>query len=229
MSAQLTRSIPLKTAGNPNEDHPSEPEPGAGYFAQKGQRVPTDKARARYDLDYLGKQMPPPDAVSGTYKTPDGRAIKVAALTHEDRLTLVRWIDLGCPIDLDHAAVLAGQRSRGWFLDDLRPTLTVTAPAAGANPTLPRLLVGAHDFYSGLDPASLTVTADFPINGHAPGENLAPHFQPQTQGVWELKLAQNPAPLARATLVVSVNDKQGNLTRIERTFSVGPVKQAVLR
>lgn len=214
--------------GFTNDDHPSEPEPGAGYFAQKGQRVPTDKARSRYDLDFLGKQMPPPDAVSGAHKTPDGRAIKIAPLTDEDRLTLVRWIDLGCPIDLDHAAVLAGQRGRGWFLDDLRPTLTLTAPAAGANATFSRILLGAHDFYSGLDPASLTVTADFPINGHAPGENLAPHFQPQSQGVWELTLTQNPAPLARANLVVSVKDKQGNLTRIERAFSVGPRKQAAL-
>ena len=36
--------------------------------------------------------MPPPDAV---------KAGKVAPLTDEDRRTLVRWIDLGCPIDLD--------------------------------------------------------------------------------------------------------------------------------
>ncbi len=212
--------------GFTNDDHPSEPEPGAGYFAQKGERVPTEKARSRYDLDFLGKQMPPPDAITGTFKTADGRVIKVPALTDEDRLTLVRWIDLGCPIDLDHAA---GQRSRGWFLDDLRPTLTVTAPIAGVNATLPRILIGAHDYYSGLDPASLTITADFPINGIAPGENLASHFKPQSQGVWELKLAQSPAPLARAQLTVSVKDKQGNLTRIERSFSVETARQAALR
>ena len=45
--------------------------------------------------------MPPPEAVAGTYVGPDGKKIKVAPLTDEDRRTLVRWIDLGCPIDLD--------------------------------------------------------------------------------------------------------------------------------
>ncbi len=214
--------------GFTNDDHPSEPEPGAGYFAQKGQRIPTDKARHRYDLDYLGTQMPPPAALAGTYQTPDGRVIKVPALTDEDRLTLVRWIDLGCPIDLDHAAVLAGKPGRGWFLDDLRPTVTITAPVAGANPALDRILIGAHDYYSGLDLATITVTADIEINGQPPGKNLAAHFKPRSQGVWELPLVRPLAPLARAQLVVSVKDKQGNLTRLERTFSVGPVKQAAL-
>ena len=212
--------------GFTNDDHPSEPEPGAGYFTQKGQRVPTDKARHRYDLDYLGTQMPPPAAIAGTYKTPDGRTIKVPALTDEDRLTLVRWIDLGCPIDLDHAAVLAGKPGRGWFLDDLRPTVTITAPAAGANPALDRILIGAHDYYSGLDLATITVTADITINGQPPGKNLAAQFKPRSQGVWELPLVRPLAPLARAQLVVSVKDKQGNLTRLERTFSVGPANQA---
>ena len=46
--------------------------------------------------------MPPPEAVAGTYAGPNGKKIKVAPLSDEDRLTLVRWIDLGCPIDLDY-------------------------------------------------------------------------------------------------------------------------------
>ena len=76
---------------------------------------------------------------------------------------------------------------------------------------------------------SFTVTADFAINGHAPGENLAAQFKPKSQGVWELKFAQSPATLPRAQLTVSVKDKQGNITRIERTFSVVPNQQASLR
>ena len=204
--------------GFSNDTHPSEPEPGAGYFAHKGERVPTDKNRHRYDLDFLGSQMPPPAATVGGHKLPDGRVVKVAPLTDEDRLTLVRWIDLGCPIDLDRAP--AGQRGYGWFLDDQRPTLTLTTPRAGANATFDRILLGAHDYDTGLDPASLTITADFPVNGLAPGENLAPKFQPLTQGVWELKLNSPSRDLPRAQLIVAVKDKQGNLTRIERSFSV---------
>jgi hypothetical protein len=53
------------------------------------------------DTDYTGDPMPPPDAVAGTAKGPDGRAVKLPPLTDEDRRTIVRWIDLGCPIDLD--------------------------------------------------------------------------------------------------------------------------------
>ena len=40
--------------------------------------------------DFSGSIMPPPDAV---------KSGKVAPLTDEDKRTLVRWIDLGCPVD----------------------------------------------------------------------------------------------------------------------------------
>ena len=60
------------------------------------------KSRALIKLAYTGSVMPPPEAVAGTYVGPDGKKIKVAPLSDEDRLTLVRWIDLGCPIDLDY-------------------------------------------------------------------------------------------------------------------------------
>lgn len=50
--------------------------------------------RERMDVDYKGSVMPPPEAVAGTYKGPDGKLIKVQPLSDEDRLTLVRWIDL---------------------------------------------------------------------------------------------------------------------------------------
>ena len=66
--------------------------------------------------------MPPPDAV---------KAGKWKLFTAEDRLTLVRWIDLGCPIDLTHDAEKPEDRDRGWTLDDQRPTLTLTYPQAG--------------------------------------------------------------------------------------------------
>jgi hypothetical protein len=56
----------------------------------------------------------------------------------------------------------------------------------------------------------------------AAGENLASKFQQAARGVWEWKLAKPLAALEKATLTVSVKDKAGNVTRIERTFSVGP-------
>jgi len=215
--------------GFSNDDHPSEPEPGAGYFTHKGQRVPTDKNRHRYDLDFLGEQMPPPDAVAGKYKAADGRLVKVAPLTDEDRFTIVRWIDLGCPIDLDYDPEAPGTRHFGWMLDDNRPTLTVTTPQPGANISFDRILIGAHDYYTGLDAQSFTVIADFPINGIAAGKNLAPGFKPLSQGVWELKLIAPMQKLAPGKLIVSVKDQQGNVSRIERTFSVGPTMMRASR
>jgi hypothetical protein len=53
----------------------------------------------------------------------------------------------------------------------------------------------------------------------AAGENIASKFKPGTQGVWEWKL-DKPLPIG-GVLTVSVADKQGNRTRIERTFTVG--------
>jgi hypothetical protein len=202
--------------GFTNDDHPSEAEPGAGYFTLKGERVPTDHARSRYDLDYNGKSMPPTDAIAGTWKTPDGRTIKVPALSDEDRFTMVRWIDLGCPIDLDHTA----PQSLGWFLDDNRPVLTMSSPVAGTNAVLDRIVIGAHDYYSGLDEDSFTVTADFSVNGIAAGGNLAPKFKLLSQAVWELRLDEPLNVLFAGELAVSVKDRKGNVSMIARSFSV---------
>src|SRR5262249_39210686 len=109
---------------------------------------------------------------------------------------------------------------QGWMLDDNRPTLTLTYPRAGANEPITRILVGMHDHYTGLDLKSFRVMADFPVDGVKAGENLAGRFKTKTAGVWELQLAAPLAALSRGTLTVEVRDRQGNLTRIERTFSV---------
>ena len=99
--------------------------------------------------------------------------------------------------------------------------LTVAVPRPGANESLTRILVGMEDAYSGLDRDSFRVTADFPVDGVKPGEDLAARFRPKTQGVWELALARPIAALPRGKLTVSVKDRQGNVSRVERTFAVG--------
>jgi hypothetical protein len=179
-----------------NDDFPTETTPGdPRTLALKGEPVPnTASNRNRADLDYTGTAMPPPEAVA---------AGKVAALSDEDRRTLVRWIDLGCPIDMDKGG-------RGWLTDDQRPTLAVTA-------TRERIRVGMHDYGRGLEMSSFTVTADVAIGGAAAGQNLAANFKPAGPGVWEWAV-----PVPRAKLTVSVKDKQGNVTRVQRTLSAGP-------
>jgi hypothetical protein len=170
---------------------------------------------------FKGSIMPPPKAVAGTYVAPDGKKIKVTPLTDEDRRTLVRWIDLGCPIDLDFDPRQPERRGKGWMLDDQRPTLTLTSPRAGVNPLLTRVLVGMHDYNSGLDMDSFQVVADFPLAGVAARQNLVKKFKPKSDGVWELALKRPLANLRKGKLTVSVKDRQGNISRIERTFSVG--------
>lgn len=206
--------------GFSNDDHPSEPEPGARVLTQRGQPVDLSKNRHRWDLDFLGEAMPPADAVAGTYAGPDGKRIKVEPLTDEDRRTIVRWIDLGCPIDLDSDPQNPSVRGYGWRCDDNRPVLTLTRPAAGSNGPIPRIRLGMHDYDTGLDLATFQVTADFPVDGAAPGTNLAPRFEQVTQGVWEMKLSTAIDALPAGRLAVEIKDRQGNTSRIERLFSV---------
>jgi hypothetical protein len=161
---------------------------------------------------FKGSAMPPPDAV---------KSGKVAALTDEDRRTIFRWIDLGCPIDLDFDPKQPERRGKGWMLDDQRPTLTMAYPQPGVNEPLARILIGMHDYDTGLDQSTFQVTADFALGGRAVGENLASDFRSLGDGVWELKLATPLADLPAGNITVSIRDGQGNTSRIVRTFSVG--------
>jgi hypothetical protein len=210
-----------------NEDFAFELVPGdPNSLVYQGKPIASTPATyRRINLAYTGSAMPPPEAVAGTYDGPNGQKIKVAPLSDEDRRTIVRWIDLGCPIDLDFDAGAQPARGGGWLADDNRPTLTLTEPRAGVNKPLARLLVGMHDYDSGLDLATFTVTADFAIDGVVAGQSLAARFKPRTAGVWELALRKPITDLARGKLIVAIKDRQGNVSRIERTFSVRPANK----
>ncbi len=197
-----------------NDDMPYETSPGdPSSLRHKGKAVAdTPQNRTLAHIGYTGSVMPPPEAV---------KAGKVAPLSAEDKLTLVRWIDLGCPIDLTQDAKNPADRGTGWTLDEQRPTLTLTHPKAGVNDSLTRILIGVHDCGTGLDMESFTVVADFVIDDKRAGENIAMAFRSVSPGVWELKLAKSITELTNGTLTVSVRDRQGNTTRVERTISVG--------
>ena len=77
-----------------------------------------------------------------------------------------------------------------------------------------------HDYYTGLDTDSFHVIADFALDGIAAGQDLAHKFQAKSPGVWEWALANPLTDLSRGMLTVSVKDRQGNITRIERTLVV---------
>lgn len=55
------------------------------------------------------------------------------------------------------------------MLDNTRPTLTLSHPHAGTNKALAHVLVGMHDYYTGLDMNSFEVIADVEVDGMAAG------------------------------------------------------------
>lgn len=202
-----------RTDGWSNDDFPTETTPGDPSTLQhQGKPLKADKfAIYSADLDYKGSVMPPPEAV---------KSGKVQPLSDEDRRTIVRWIDVGCPIDLDYDPQQPDRRGLGWTCDENRPTLTLTYPRRGENVSLDQILIGAFDCYSGLEEDSLSVVADFGIDGMAAGENLSGKFRKDSPNVWQWRLSKPILALPQGTLTISIKDRQGNITRIVRTFSV---------
>jgi len=195
-----------------NDDMPYEATPGdVKSMTQHGKPVePTSPVLEIAHLAYLGSSMPPPEAV---------KAGKVQPLSDEDRRTLVRWIDLGCPIDLQYNG--DPKKRTGWLVDDQRPTLTLALDEPGKGKSPSRLLIGMHDYDSGIDQASFQVKADFEVAGVAADKDLSPQFKSISDGVWELPLDGSLAGLKTARISVEIKDKQGNASRIERTIALG--------
>ncbi len=183
-----------------NDDHPTESVPGLRSSLPAG-ADPNDA-----DLDFDGTACPPPGSAP--------------PLSEREKRTFARWIDLGAPIDLG-----ADRRPDpfGWFLDDLRPTLTVALPRPGLNrEPVDRLRLGLADAYSGIDRASLSLVADFPVAGRQPGAELIDLASEVADGVLEIPLGAPLAALERARITARVSDRAGNEQRVERVFATAP-------
>jgi hypothetical protein len=181
-----------------NDDHPTETSPGNPATIQ-----PPGSAVNEADLNFTGSIMPP--AGSG-----------VPPLTIDEKMLFARWIDLGAPID-------RAQSPYGWMLDDLRPALAVSVPAPGMNGApLDEIRFAAADAYTGVDPTSFSVTADFPVAGRQPGAELFDLAQPAGGDVYTIALAPPLQAATGAHVYVEVFDNQGNVTRVARKFSLGP-------
>ena len=128
--------------------------------------------------------------------------MRCLAGTNPNRDTCPLLSDLGCPIDLDFNPDQPEARGYGWMLDDARPTLALTLPLPGPNTPVSEILIGMHDFYSGIDSETFRVVADFELEGHKAGENLAEQFREKSPGVWSLTLhSPRVAQIALATWV----------------------------
>src|SRR5262249_26212995 len=126
----------------------------------------------------------------------------------------------GCSIDLRFDPA-DGDLKTSPFADRTLPALTVARPSAGDNKgPFTRIVIGMADAVSGLDLSSFSVIADFAIDGQGAGRELAPQFKQTTPGVWEMRLKTPIDTLPSGTLTVLVADRAGNVTRIERVFSL---------
>ena len=133
-----------------------------------------------------------------------------------------RWVDLGCPIntgELDSPAAGA----LGWFADDQRPALTVSSPRPNINAgPLTEIRVGVADAYSGINATSLSIKADFPVNGRAVGAELADLATQVAPGVHSIALSPPIDTLPASHITARVADQQGNIATTKVRFWVGP-------
>jgi hypothetical protein len=181
-----------------NADHPTETVPGDPNTLPAG----ADPNTA--DLDYAGTIMPP--VGSG-----------VPPLSIDEKMAIARWIDLGAPINFGDD----GATAYGWFLDEIRPTLAVSLPRPGFNQApLTALRIGIADANTGIAPGSLSVRADIALAGRAAGAELADLAVAGSDGIHTIALAAPITALDEGHLFVAVTDRQGNVTRIDRRFSV---------
>ena len=126
-------------------------------------------------------------------------------LSDEELRTIASWIDLGCA------------KGSGILLDDLRPTLTLQSPPRHQIGHVNAIIFGAIDTETGINESSISVVANWEINGIAAGMELSNLFS-VANNIWTLRLSEPKADAGRVT--VSVSDWQGNVSTTVRDFVV---------
>jgi len=183
-----------------NADHPTETVPGVAAT------LPPGASPNNADLDYTGEMMPPPG--SG-----------VPPLTDDEKMTIARWIDLGCPINNGDG----GETEYGWFLDEIRPTLEVSVPREGRTMTsVSEIVVGVADANTGIEPDSLSIVANFELAGRAAGSELADLAADLGDGISRIDLGEVVTVPDDGELRFEVRDRQGNTTWLVRSRSAAP-------
>lgn len=182
-----------------NADHPTEAVPG------DPSTLPTGANLNQADLDFTGTIMPPPNS-------------SAPPLSVDEKMLFARWVDLGCPINAGEGTANADY---GWFVDDVRPTLEVSLPRPGFNNgPLNVIRIGIADAYTGIAVHSLSIKANLSVNGRAAGAELVDLAQVTGQGIYTIALSTPLNQVAEGHLFVEVADNQGNITRVDRAFTV---------
>jgi hypothetical protein len=186
-----------RTDGWSNADHPTESVPGNATTLPPGASI------NEADLDFTGSMMPPPG--SG-----------VPPLSDDEKLTIVRWIDLGAPINWGSD----GNTPWGWFLDDLKPTLAMSSPRRINIEAVTEIRIGVADAHTGIDPSSLSISADFIVNGRPTGSELADLAAADGDGIYRIVLDAPIGDSVSGLVDAAIADNQGNITRVFRSFTV---------
>lgn len=127
------------------------------------------------------------------------------ALSAEELYKVSMWINLGRAQGPDAKA------------DTRRPTLNLATPARHTA-AFDKILFGALDEDSGLNEGTIEVTADWNVNGNAPGTNLIGLFSKLDSNRWNLQL--NSVKDSNGELSIVVRDNAGNATVERRAFAV---------
>ncbi len=183
-----------------NTDHPTESVPG------DPNTLPSGANANQADLDFIASVAHPEGGMD--------------ALSMTQKMNFARWIDLGAPIDL---SAIRGNPGLGWFLDDLKPTLSISLPRINYNLNPVReIRFGVADANSGVDTSSLSFSADFMVNGRPAGAELIDLFTINGAGVYQLILDSTiPTDQIERHIMAEVADNQGNITRVNMRFYTG--------
>lgn len=179
-----------------NADHPTATIPG------DANSLPAGASYNDADLDFIPSTAHP--------------AGGMPTLSMEEKMTIARWIDLGAPLD---TSVDTGT-NLGWFVDDNKPTLTISEPRQNVNHApVTRIVVAVADAYTGIDTSSLSIKADFTVNGHPANTELSGFFTANAEGIYQLNLnTALPANSQERHILAEVKDNQGNVKRVDLRF-----------
>lgn len=179
-----------------NADHPTETVPG------DENTLPIGANPNEADLDFVASASHP--------------AGGIPTMTMKEKMTLARWIDLGAPLDI---SVTTGT-GLGWFIDDVKPTLTISSPRQNINTDLiNEIRFGLADANSGIDFSTLSVKADFIINGQAANTELSSLVTTVSEGIYKIQLNQAlEQDFQERHIMIEIKDNQGNVKRVDLRF-----------
>jgi hypothetical protein len=179
-----------------NNDHPTETVPGDASTLPPGSN--TNAA----DLDFVASPAHPQGGMP--------------ALSMKEKMTIARWIDLGAPLDI---SVTTGT-GLGWFIDDIKPTLNISQPHVNTNnQAINDFVFSLTDANSGIDFSSLSVKADFTVNGQPANTELSSLVTNIGDGIYQIQLQQTlTADNQERHIKINIKDNQGNIIRKDLRF-----------